>query len=217
MNIKTIRKYLIIGIIGAVITVIGEMSQGFANTVPATDIIGQTFATYAALPVWKIGFGSTIGAIGILLQYFGVYAVYLSFNNKDDKSSKLYKVGIYNYVFIGAIIHILMSLMILVYKLNSELLIDFTIWFVMPFLAVFLIGYISMSIIMFNKLRKRETIFPAWCCVLNPIIGKLLFNAVSEIIPNSALANGIGYSNMGITAILMFGILLLTTKNSKTL
>lgn len=208
--ILPMQKFFIIGIIGAIITLIGEMSQGLAESVPATDMIAETLATYAVLPVWRIGFGSTIGAVGIILQYFGVYAIYLSFKDKNDKNSKLYKIGIYNYAFVGAIIHILMSLMILIYKINRNMIIEFTVWFVMPILIVFLIGYIWMSIILFNKIRKNETMFPAWCCVLNPIVGKLVFNVISEIIPNSKVANGIGYSNMGLTAIIMFAILLLS-------
>lgn len=216
MNKSKIKKNLIVGLIGAVITVIGEMSQGLSETVHATNVMEETFATYATLPVWRIGFGSTVGAIGILLQYFGVYAIFLSFKDRNDKSSKLYKIGIYNYAFIGAIIHILMSLMIYIYKIDSELIIDFTKWFVAPFLIIFFIGYIWFCVIMFNKLRKRETIFPAWCCVLNPLIGKCFINIISVLVPITVLSNGISYSNMGITAVIMFLVLLLEVeKNEK--
>lgn len=204
---RRIRKYLLIGLMGAIITVIGEMSQGLAETVAASDSMTELFATYETLPVWRIGLGSTVGAIGILLQYFGVYAIFLAFKDRDDKSSKIYKWGVYNYAFVGAIIHILMSLMIYIYKINSELVMDFTIWFVAPFLIFFFVGYIWFSIIMFNKFRRKETIFPAWCCVLNPILGKGFFNVVAMLIPVSVIANGVSYSNMGITAVVMFAVL----------
>ena len=85
---------------------------------------------------------------------------------------------------------------------------EYMIWFAMPFVIVFLIGYIWFSIIMFNKFCRNETIFPKWCCLLNPVIGKIFFNIVSALIPISALANGIIYSNMGIAAIVIFAILL---------
>ena len=78
---------------------------------------------------------------------------------------------------------------------------------------MFLIGYIWFSIIMFNKFRRNETIFPKWCCILNPVIGKVFFNIVSALIPISALANGIGYSNMGISSIIIFAVLLFNLKN----
>ena len=66
---------------------------------------------------------------------------------------------------------------------------------------------------MFNKFRKKETIFPAWCCVLNPILGKGIFNVVSALIPVSILSNGVSYSNMGITAVIIFTILILNVKS----
>lgn len=210
-----IKKCLIIGLIGALITVIGEMSQGLAETVQASGPMEELFVTYAVLPVWRIGFGSTVGAIGIVLQFFGVYAIYLAFTDKDDKASKLYKLGIYNYAFVGATIHILMSLCIYVFKIDSELLMEFMVWFVVPIMVIFLVGYVWFSIILFQKLRKKETMFPAWCCILNPILGKVLFNIVSALIPIPVLSNGISYSNMGITATVMFGVFLAQVKSVK--
>ena len=208
MDKSKIRKYLIIGLIGTIITVIGEMSQGFVATIDSSNLMMQEFETYASLPGWRHGFGSTVGAIGILLQFFGVYAIYLAFKNKDDKNSKRYKVGVFNYSVIGAIVHILLATAIYILKINSELFMEYMIWFAMPIVIVFLIGYIWFSIIMFNKFRRNEPIFPKWCCVLNPVIGKIFFNIVSALIPISALANGISYSNMGIAAIVIFAILL---------
>ena len=212
MEKRKIRKYLIIGLIGAIITVIGEMSQGFVATVDSSSLMMQEFETYASLPGWRHGIGSTFGAIGILLQSFGVYAIYLSFKNKEDKNSKRYKIGVFNYSVIGAMVHILLATSLYVLKLNNEAFMEYMIWFAVPIVVVFLIGYVWFSIIMFNKFRKNETIFPKWCCVLNPVIGKVFFNIISALIPISALANGIGYSNMGISAIIIFAVLLSKTK-----
>ena len=92
---------------------------------------------------------------------------------------------------------------------------EYMIWFAMPMAVAFLIGYIWFSIIMFNKFRKKETIFPKWCFILNPVIGKVFLNIVSALIPISALANGIGYSNMGISSTIMFAVLLVNLKEIK--
>ena len=215
MDKSKIRKYLIIGLIGAIITVIGEMSQGFVATIDSSNLMMQEFETYASFPGWRHGFGSTIGAMGILLQFFGVYAIYLSFKSKDDKNSKRYKIGAVNYSIIGAIVHILLATAIYVLKINSELFMEYMIWFAMPIVIIFLIGYIWFSIIMFNKFRKNETIFPKWCCWLNPVVGKIFFNIVATLIPFSALANGISYSNMGIASIIIFAVLLVNLKKIK--
>lgn len=213
-NEKKIKRYLAIGLLGAVITVIGEMSQGLAETIKSADAMTEMYLTYAALPGWRHGFGSTVGAIGILLQFFGVYAIYLSFTEKADKSSALFRISAVNYSFIGAIVHVLMATSVYIYKVNSELLKEYLLWFTLPILIIFFAGYIFFCVILFNKFRKGETIFPKWCCVLNPIAGKAVFHIVSLLIPSSVIANGIGYSNMGLTAIIIFGVLLLNVKSA---
>ena len=214
MEQTKIKKYLFIGLIGSLITVIGEMAQGLAETVSTGDMMTEMFATYASVEGWRHGFGSTVGAIGILLQFFGMYAIYLSLKDKERRTAKIFKYGAVIYSFVGASIHILFASAIYVYKINSEFLMEYLIWFVLPITIFFLVAYAWFSIVMLNLFRKGDTAFPKWCWVLNPLIGKALVNILSEIIPSSVIANGIGFSNMGITAIIMFTILFaLTYKN----
>ena len=39
------------------------------------------------------------------------------------------------------------------------------------------------------------------------MIGKVFFKAVAALIPAGTLANGISFSNMGLTAVIMFAVL----------
>jgi hypothetical protein len=207
---KRIRYFLFLGLIGSVITVIGELTQGLAPTLPAPDMLTELFLTYAALPIWRIGVGSTVGAMGILLQFFGVYGLYLAMNNPKSLGARFYHLGCYNYAFVGALIHILLSISFLIYKLDSIFLMDYLIWFTAPILVLFFAGYIPFSVILFWKIFKGETIFPKWCCLLNPLVGKGLFNLVRSLIANDILANGFGNANMGLTAVVMFALFLIT-------
>jgi len=207
MDKSKIRNYLLLGLIGAVITVIGEMAQGLAETVTAADMMTEMFATHASVAGWRHGFGSTVGAIGIMLQFFGMYAIYLSFTDQETKTSKHFKFGAVIYSLVGASIHILFASAIYVCKINNAFLTEYMLWFVVPITLVFLVAYAWFSIIMFQKFRKGETSFPKWCCVLNPLVGKGVINLVSEILPTSVLSNGIGYSNMGISAVIIFAVL----------
>jgi hypothetical protein len=216
MEIRRIEKYLFTGLIGAVLTVIGEMSQGLAETVVSADPLLTLFETHAALPGWRIGFGSSAGAIGILLQYYGVYAIFLSFRDPNAKASRRYRNGTYNYAFVGALIHVLMSVMLYIYKIDRLMLTEFTIWFVTPILVIFFVEYTLFSLNMFRKFRKCETIFPAWCCVLNPLLGKGIVNAASRLIPDSAFSNGVRFSNMGISAMVIFAVLLFVLRRKET-
>lgn len=209
MDKSRIRKYLIIGFIGSLITVIGEMAQGLAETVSASNTMSEMFATHASVAGWRHGFGSTVGAIGIILQFFGMYAIYLSVVDKGKKTAKLFKYGAVVYSFVGASIHILFASAIYIYKIGSEFLMEYMLWFVLPITVLFLVIYAWFSIIMFNLFRKGKTTFPKWCCVLNPLIGKGAINILSEVIPISIISNGVGYSNMGISAVIIFATLLI--------
>ena len=214
MDTQKIRKYLGIGLAGAIITLAGELIEGLAESVEVDTNLAAMVAPFSTLPAWRLGLGSTLGAVGILLQFFGVMAIYLGFRNKDDGQARRYKAGVYNYVFVGAVIHVLLTCAMYVYKLDHGAVGEFMTWFCAPLLALFFVGYIWFSVIMFARIAKGATVFPRWCCVLNPLIGKLIFSVPEEFIPRTSpvldiVCNGVSNANMGITAVIMFLVLLL--------
>ncbi len=210
-----IRRFMIIGFIGAWITVCGEMLQGAVPSGEAVGKMATLFSSFDNLPVWRIGLGSTIGALGILLQFFGVYGIYLSFTNKESMTARVYHVGMYVFSILGSIVHVLMSMMIDAYKVSTEHMIEVTIWFVAPIVVLFFIGYIPFAVAMAMQFWKRQTVLPKWLFLLNPLFGKVFFNAIASILPSSALVNGISFSNMGLSSTILFAAVLLCIKNTE--
>ncbi len=208
------KKYMQIGLIGALITAAGELCQGYAPSINTADKMTALFSSFDNLPVWRIGSGSTIGAIGILLQFFGVYAIYLSFENKNTRVSKIYYYGMYVFSIIGSTVHILMSFMVYAYKIGMDALVEVTIWFVLPTVVLFFIGYIPFAVVMTIQFYQKQTPFPKWIWLLNPLFGKVFFNVITTILPSSALTNGISYSNMGLSSVVLFAVLLYYQNNS---
>ncbi len=209
-----ICKYLIIGLIGSIVTVVGEWMQGYAPSTDLSSEMTRLFSAIATLPAWKIGMGSTLGAIGILMQFYGYYAVYLCLDNKESRLARAYKVGVYSFSIIGAIVHVLMSVMMYVHVIThntpsaAERMMEYTIWFVMPIVAIFYVLYFAMCISMFILFIKRHTPFPKAYALLNPLTGKLVFSILQRMLVASALSNGIGNANMGISSIIILGVLL---------
>ncbi len=223
MNEK-VKKYLILGLIGSFITVVAELLQGLVPSGEATNVLAELFSTIENLPVWRIGLGSTVGGIGILMQFYGYYGLYLTLDNKENRLAGMYKRGVYVFTIIGSIVHILMSMLMYVYKIsfqNEEILmermIDFSIWFCGPILAGFFIFYFTMSLSMFILLFKGRTPFPKWFAFLNPLIGKAVIGAITKVLPlDGAFINGIGFANMGITSVIIVTALLIYfCKNEK--
>ncbi len=207
-----IKKYMTIGLIGALITVVGEMLQGAVPSVEVADKMSNLFSSFDNLPVWRIGLGSTIGALGILFQFFGVYGIYLTFTNKESKTAKVYNVGMYVFSILGSIVHVLMSMMIDAYKISMEHMIEVTIWFVVPIVVIFFVGYIPFAVAMAMQFWKKQTTLPKWIFWLNPLFGKVFFNAITAILPSSALVNGISFSNMGLSSVILFTAVLISIR-----
>ncbi len=200
---KRIKKFMAVGLLGAVITLAAELLQGFAESSSSADMLDEIFSTVVNLSSWRIGLGSTLG----------VYAIYLSFEDKNSISAKLYRVGAYNFSIVGAIVHVLMSVMLYVYKISygSEALntvLDYTVWFALPIVIIFFALYILFSVVTFLQFWNKRTPFPKYFAFLNPLIGKAVINAISELLPNGVLSNGLGYANMGLTSIVLFSFLL---------
>ncbi len=211
-----IQKNIYLGLLGALVTVVGEMLQGAVVSINTTNKITALFSSFDNLPVWRIGLGSTIGALGILLQFFGVYAIYLTFKNQNYKYAKIYHIGMYVFSIIGAIVHVLMSMMVYAYKISMANMVEVTIWFVLPILVIFFICYIPFSISMAVQFYTKQSIFPKWFFILNPLFWKIAFAIVTGILPNSALTNGISYSNMGLSSVILFSSMLIYLKKHKT-
>ncbi len=210
IDYKKIRKYTILGLLGAVVTVFAEMMQGAVPSGNTADKMAALFSSFDNLAVWRIGVGSTVGAIGILMQFFGVYAIYLSFEDTNTKSAKVYHAGMYVFSVLGAIVHILMSFMIYGYKISMDAMIEVTIWFVLPLVVLFFAGYIPFAVAMAIQFFKKRTTFPKWIFILNPLLGKAFFNALTSVLPSSALVNGISFSNMGLSSVILFTACLCT-------
>ncbi len=212
---KKIKKYMILGLMGAVITVFAEMLQGAVPSGEAADKMTALFSSFDNLAVWRIGVGSTVGAIGILIQFFGIYAIYLLFEDKTTKSARIYHAGMYVFSILGAIIHVLMSFMIYGYKISMDAMMEITIWFVLPIMIMFFAGYIPFAVAMAIQFLKRRTPFPKWMFILNPLIGKIFFNAITAVLPSSAVVNGISFSNMGLSSVILFTICLCMLRSVK--
>lgn len=206
MDRKRIKKHLALGILGAVVTVVGELLQGAVAAPEAGDEMARLFSTIAVLPVWRIGLGSSLGGLGILMQWFGFQGICLSFADQDTRLAKAFRVGNVGFTVIGAMVHILMSVWMHVIKFSAETE-AFTLWFLVPIVAIFFAVYGLFAVSMFVQFWKKNTIFPRWCAFLNPILGKAVINGLTAVLPNTALCNGIGFADMGLTSLVTFTVL----------
>ena len=166
--------------------------------------------------------GVFFGGIGIPLQYYGYKAIAEIISKTDcRKCAKLTEIGAKAIAFGGGIVHVICIALMYICKMEctsamTELpntVIEFTLWIVLPFSAVFMTIYSVMTIAMAIPIVKGKTIFPKWAVVFNPLAAKVLIPVVAVILPNTKIVNGLNMADMGIGSLITFvGVLILLDK-----
>lgn len=235
MEKKTIKQLLILGLIASLITIVGEMVGAFApSTATGSTVVAEATAwmenligssalseqltvlnCFENLAVWQIGLGAVVGGLGILGQYLGFYGIYKTFKNKKSKLAKAYFVGNIGFALVGSLVHVILCVLMYIYKMNAhnadcwEIVGEFSLWFVAPIVVIFYVLYAVFAVSMFVQVFKKQTAFPKWCCLLNPVIGKIVFDGIAAVLPSSAFANSINNAGMGLTSVVILGIFFL--------
>ena len=221
-----LRKWLLIGILFSVMTVIGgEMPLGWTVTPSNDDPVKAMLMGYANISLQQMAAGVLIDGIGISMQYYGYKAIaeIVRLEN-NQKSAALIDLGAKAIAGLGGIVHILCVALMFILKseasqgndLMSENVMNFTLWLVLPITVVFMLAYLPMTIAMMISIGRGKTLFPKAALFLNPMFAKILFNVIAGIAPNTELINGIRMINMGLGSLLTFvGLLLLLISHHK--
>ncbi len=213
MNYQKIKKQLWIGILGAFLTLIGDMLIGCIQFPDGVNMIEGYFAAALAMPIWRPIFGGLIGCLGICLEVPALLTIYPFIKEKMPKSAEFYRLSMYVYLAIGGgAVHLPCGVFMWLYHvvtekagqaIGHEIAMQYLLYFLIPVSAVFMLFFFGANMIQFIVFFKGKTPFPRWYCVFNLLIGQILFNAV-RMIENDAIINGIGTSNKSISGIIMF-------------
>lgn len=221
-----IKKYFILGIVASLVTVfLGEIPIGWVVNPETDNEILSMVLGYASLSLPQLACGVLFGGIGIPLQYYGYKAIAEIFSKSDCKKySKLVELGAKAIAFGGATVHTICIALMYICKMEySSMLteipqnvIEFALWLVLPFSAVFMTIYTLMAIAMAIPIIKGKTIFPKWAAVFNPLIAKVLIPIIAMILPNTKIVNSLNMADMGIGSLITFvGLLILLYKQQK--
>ena len=221
MNREKAERYLIIGLFGAMLTLIGDCLIGAAKFPDGANMIEGYYAIALAMPAWRPILGGMIGFLGICLEFPGLMTICPLIREKMPRGGRFYQLAMYVYLALGGgAVHLPCGALLWIYKAVAEaagaevgrdIATRYLLCFLLPAAAVFGVFFIGASVVQFIAFAKGRTPFPKWYCVFNLLIGKAVFNAVRRL-GNTALYNGIGTSNMSLGAIIMFTALLLSWK-----
>lgn len=223
---KRWRKMLLSGMIFAFVTMIlGEIPIGWVIYPETGNGLLDIIMGSGNLSILQMVSGALFGGVFIPLQYYGFKAIADIISKTEyNRCAKITEIGAKVIAFGGGTVHVLCVALMFICKVENtgnltqipQNVIDFALWLVLPFSAIFMIIYMPMTIAMAIPIIKGKTIFPKWAVVFNPLTGKVVLNALAMVAPNTKFANGIRMSNMGIGSLITFvGLLILLDKYQK--
>ena len=102
-----VRKLLIYGMIGAILTMIGDFLLLAVDSAGAVGALGQYILAAERLSYTRIGLAGSFGFAGIPVTAFGFYALYELMQDKTSTLARIYKASIYGFLAFGGAIHII--------------------------------------------------------------------------------------------------------------
>ena len=208
-----IIKLLRLGMLGAVLTMIGDFLLLGVSSAGAEGALGQYLMAAESISYTRIGLAGSFGYVGIPVTAFGFYALYRLLDEKTSTLARLYRMSVYGFAAFGGTIHVVCCYLLTGIKkaletgtapdaiLNTILAEQggYLIPCMIVFFAVYLVNIVTMALLV----GKGRTPLPKWMWVLNPLTFKILINAVSRLGTNAFL-NGLGCSNMSLGTLLIF-------------
>ena len=207
------RKLLLIGLLGAVLTLIGDLLIGYVKFPEGAGMLEGYFAAALVLPIWRPVLGGIIGFLGISLEFCGLMALYPLLKKNMSRGAAFYKLSMYIYLAVaGGAVHLPCGVFMWLYHsvadaagqtIGYNIALQYVLYFILPVTVVFYVFFAGSSIVQFIGIVKGYTLLPKWYAFFNLLILSMLFNGLRRI-GNDATVNGIGTSNKSLGAILLF-------------
>lgn len=219
------NRYLIYGLIGAVLTMIGDFLLLGVDSVGAEGTLGQYIIAAQKLSYTRIGLAGWFGFVGIPVTAFGYFALYELMSDKTTVLAKLYKASVYGFIAFGGAIHIICCYLVTGMKKALEtgtdqsdmmsVILSEQGGYVIPCMVVSFAAYLVNVVTFIIIIAKKKTILPSCLWLINPLTFKILLNMLGKM-STSAFWNGIGCSNMSLGAIIIFIVWIVIINRKKT-
>jgi hypothetical protein len=211
MKIGTLKSTYV-GIIGAILTIIGDfLLLGVDSNTSGVGLFDKYLNIASKISYTRIGLAGFFGYLGIPLTAIGFLTLYQMIKDKESSLAKVYKWSmIISFAALGGGVHIICCYLVAGMKMNIEAgtadvvsaVINQQAGFLVPSVIVFFAVYFVACISMIVLIAKGKTILPKWMWILNPLVLKIVINALGKL-GRSAFFNGLACSNMSLGALII--------------
>ena len=215
-----IKKLLLIGLIGAILTGIGDFLLGYGENTAGNTLATSVMASAPNLADRQMIAGSLLGFFGIFLEGLACFAVYRLMADAAPRYAHIYRAGIFGYIWLAPVgCHMNMGVLNLAYKyllqadaaLAAKAADRLFYGFSLPAYLLLVVFWLPMMIVQFLAFSRGLTPYPRkarWFCVPLGALPSLILAAILG--PETALGAGIGTMFLSFGNAFMFGGLLIT-------
>ena len=207
LNRARIRKLLLIGLFGCVLTGLGDFLLGYAT--PADVLDGPFDAMLATAPNMSdaaLFAGGLLGMVGLFIEGLGYFGVYRLMADAAPRHAHVLRAGIFGYIWLAPIgCHMNVGVFNYAYK---------HLYSASPELAHEVIGpmyWVPMMVAQWKAFAQEKTPYPTGEKWFTVMVGGVATLAVSFLLGfDTALGGGIGTMFLSVGNALVFGGLLAT-------
>ncbi len=215
-----IRKLLLIGLSGAILTGAGDFLLGFAKETDSANMAASIMASAPNLADWQLIAGGLLGFFGIFLEGLGYFAIYRLMADAAPRYAHIFRGGIFGYIWLAPVgCHLNMGILNMAYKYLLLADADTAAYaaqpliygFSLPVYILLVIAWLPMIIIQFKAFAKGYTPYHPRAKWFNLLTGAIPALLIAWIVgPKTAPGAGIGTMFLSTGNAVIFGGLLIT-------
>ena len=218
-----IRHLLKLGILSAVMVLIGDMLLGWGRSDPSVTEIPAIFTRYLAVSDGRIFASALLGLIGIPVECLCWFAVYRILQPYSPKEAHLFRGGILGCLaFGGCGVHVpcCMAVYLLKHFYHEDPssvvqnMSGWILWFLAPATVIFAIFFFLAAVVQFRTFLRGGTPYPRWCCIFSLLFG-LVWMILMRWTGDHPLANALATGWISAGNIWMMGGLLVQSKTAE--
>ncbi len=199
INWDKVSFLLKIGIVGAIVILVGDLLMGWGVKDMSLSGIEQQVSQYLTVSDGRMFWSSLLGLIGVPIACVGHFGIYKLLKPYSQKYAKLYAIGILGFLaFAGAGVHVSSVTAAFFYKymaaVSSETALatsmKFAYYFPLPLYIVLIPCCVIMVYAHIRAVAGGFSPYPRWCWVFSMLVGTLLVSFIG-FIGNHAIVNAI--------------------------
>lgn len=220
-----IKALLMLGLTASLMAAAGDFLLGFGEEVRGEGFSSNVMANAINLSDAQLIGGGLLGAVGLFLEGLACFAVYRLMADAAPKYARLYRAGIFVYLWLAPIgMHMNVGLINFVYKhllLVDETLADgmgdqLLMAFSLPVWILFVALWLPMMIVQFLAFSKELTPYPSYAKWFSVPVGAIPVGMAGLVIgAGTALGSAIETMCLNVGNIFMFSGLLAALPDEK--